>query len=817
MPWLAIAEYREPSEPIAALLDARPGSTLIVAPGGERAVILERPRRPSIVDLARPSLHLAGLRFDARTLTPPPSEPPGRSRPSNRPPPGSLLPPRELQGGFENPRLVALDAESVDVPFDDLPKQARLLHPMWSPDGKHLALTVVLNDRSELWVSSSNKASSMRLTSRPINSVAGWPCRWRPDSTGLLCRSVASSNAVPDRSEVPDGPMIQQHSGDPAPTRTYQGMLKSPHDEALLAHYLNVQLIDVALTGRVREVGQPGLHVSAEYSPDGRYILVKTQRPPFSYVVPLDRFAATWSVWNPRGEVVHEFAELPLAEQIPIGRDSVRTGARITAWRSDADATLYWVAAADGGDAKADADVRDELFLLAAPFNGMPVKLAQLSQRFLSVQWSGDDFAIVWDDWWENRNRRAFIYRPGTPDDPPRKLFDFSIQDAYADPGAPMMMTNASGFSVLYRSTNADTQLLLAGFGATPAGDQPFLRRFDVATEDIEVLWQSQPPHYEETVSVLSESPLRLVIQRESQQSPPAFWLHADGQASPRRLTNPPNPYPALEGVQSEMLRYQRSDGVWLTAHLYLPSGYSAEDGPLPAVLWAYPLEYRDAAEAGQVSGSPYRFPTVSLRSMVPWLTAGYVIMDNVSMPIVGEGDAQPNDTFVEQLVASAAAAIDEGVRRNIVDPNRVAIAGHSYGAFMTAHLLAYSDLFRTGIARSGAYNRSLTPFGFQREERTVWEAPDLYRRMSPFMQADKINEPLLLIHGADDENSGTHPLQSERLFAALKGLGGDARLVMLPLEGHSYLARESVLHQAAEISDWLAEHLGDTVPTETN
>ena len=472
---------------------------------------------------------------------------------------------------------------------------------------------------------------------------------------------------------------------------------------------------------------------------------------------------------------MHEFAELPLAEQIPIGRDSVRTGARIAAWRSDADATLYWVAAADGGDAKADADVRDELFLLAAPFNGMPVKLAQLSQRFLSVQWSGDDFAIVWDDWWENRNRRAFIYRPGTPDDPPRKLFDFSIQDAYADPGAPMMMTNASGFSVLYRSTNADTQLLLAGFGATPAGDQPFLRRFDVATEDIEVLWQSQPPHYEETVSVLSESPLRLVIQRESQQSPPAFWLHADGQASPRRLTNPPNPYPALEGVQSEMLRYQRSDGVWLTAHLYLPSGYSAEDGPLPAVLWAYPLEYRDAAEAGQVSGSPYRFPTVSLRSMVPWLTAGYVIMDNVS------------------------------------------IAGHSYGAFMTAHLLAYSDLFRTGIARSGAYNRSLTPFGFQREERTVWEAPDLYRRMSPFMQADKINEPLLLIHGADDENSGTHPLQSERLFAALKGLGGDARLVMLPLEGHFYLARESVLHQAAEISDWLAEHLGDTVPTETN
>ena len=712
---------------------------------------------------------------------------------------------------------MTLDTEAAAIPLDDLPGDARLLHPMWSPDGRHLALTVVLDDRSELWVLSAGKATSRRLTTRPLNSVAGWPCRWRPDSAGLLCRSVVSSDAVPVRSTIPGGPMVQQHSGNPAPTRTYQGLLRGPHDEALLAHYLKVQLIDVALSGRVREVGPPGLHVSGEYSPDGQYILVKTQRPPFSYVVPLERFAAAWSVWDRKGNAVHELAELPLAEQIPIGRDSVRTGNRVVAWRSDADATLYWVAAADGGDAKTDADVRDELFLLAAPFNGLPVKLAQLSQRFLSVQWSDDDFAIVWDDWWQSRNRRAFIYRPGTPNNAPRKLFDFSIQDAYADPGMPLMTTNASGYSVLYRSTNAELHILLEGFGATPAGDQPFLRRFDVATRTVETLWQSSPPNYEETVALLSESPLRLVVQRESKHSPPSYWLHANDRATPRKLTNPPNPYPALDGVHSEMLRYQRSDGVWLTANLYLPRGYSAQDGPLPAVLWAYPLEYRDAAEAGQVSGSPHRFPTVSLRSMVPWLTAGYAIMDNVSMPIVGEEDAQPNDTFVEQVVASAAAAIDEGVRRKVIDPNRVAIAGHSYGAFMSAHLLAYSDLFRAGIARSGAYNRTLTPFGFQREERTVWEAPDLYWRMSPFMQADRINEPLLLIHGENDENSGTHPLQSERLFSAMKGLGKNARLVMLPLEGHSYLARESVLHQAAEISDWLAQHLGDTVPTELN
>jgi dipeptidyl aminopeptidase/acylaminoacyl peptidase len=330
-------------------------------------------------------------------------------------------------------------------------------------------------------------------------------------------------------------------------------------------------------------------------------------------------------------------------------------------------------------------------------------------------------------------------------------------------------------------------------------------------------MWRSAAPFYEEPVAVLDVAPLRFVTLREAPQSPPTYVLHLPESGAARLLDNPPDPYPSLAGMQSELLRYQRSDGVWLTAHLYLPAGYTAADGPLPAILWAYPLEFRSAEDAGQVTGSPYRFPVVSLRSVLPWITAGYAVMDEVSMPVVGEGDNEPNDTYVEQIVASATAAIDEGVRRGAIDPHRVAIAGHSYGAFMAANLLANSDLFRAGIARSGAYNRTLTPFGFQREERTVWDAPDLYARMSPFMQADRINEPLLLIHGSDDENSGTHPLQSERLFAALKGLGKESRLVMLPLEGHSYLARESVLHQAAEISAWLQRYVRDVEPPETD
>ena len=168
------------------------------------------------------------------------------------------------------------------------------------------------------------------------------------------------------------------------------------------------------------------------------------------------------------------------------------------------------------------------------------------------------------------------------------------------------------------------------------------------------------------------------------------------------------------------------------------------------------------------------------------------------------------HDTFLEQIVAAAQAAIDKAASMGVADPERVGVGGHSYGAFMTANLLAHCDLFGTGVARSGAYNRTLTPFGFQAERRPLWEAPEIYFKVSPFMHADKIDEPLLLIHGMMDNNSGTYPMQSERLYAAIKGNGGSARLVMLPAESHGYRARESVLHVLAEMIDWFDRHLKD-------
>jgi dipeptidyl aminopeptidase/acylaminoacyl peptidase len=307
-----------------------------------------------------------------------------------------------------------------------------------------------------------------------------------------------------------------------------------------------------------------------------------------------------------------------------------------------------------------------------------------------------------------------------------------------------------------------------------------------------------------------------VLTRRESVQEPPNYFYHNLEKNRTVQLTGFPHPTPQLKGITKELIRYNRDDGLKLTARLYLPDGYTTADGPLPMVMWAYPREYKSADAAGQVTDSPYRFIRTSWSSPVVWLLRGYAVLDYPSMPIIGEGDEEPNDSFIEQLVAGAKAAIDEVVRRGVADPERIAIGGHSYGAFMTANLLAHSDLFRAGIARSGAYNRSLTPFGFQSEDRTFWEAPETYFAMSPFMHADKVDEPILLIHGEADNNSGTYPMQSERFYNALKGHGAICRLVMLPHESHGYRARESALHVLYETDRWLEKYVKNAGPRKT-
>jgi dipeptidyl aminopeptidase/acylaminoacyl peptidase len=546
-------------------------------------------------------------------------------------------------------------------------------------------------------------------------------------------------------------------------------------------------------------------------SPDGRWILATVLHRPFSYRVPHDRFPHRIEVWDAAGKLARLVADNPLAEEVPILFSAVPTGPRDPAWRGDADATVCWLEALDGGEPARAADLRDEVRCLAAPFERAPRRLIAVEYRLAGVRWSSGKLALVSEWWWDNRKTRTHVVAPDDPAAKPRVLWDRSFEDRYSDPGEPLTRLSPRGTELLLVSGGGS--LLLSGRGASPEGDRPFLDRLELASGKSTRLWRSEAPYYEQVFDAVDDDARRVLTLREALAEPPQVYLRGlPGKLE--RLTSYPHPTPALARVQKRQLRYKRADGVDLTGMLYLPPGHDpGKHGRLPVLLWAYPQEYKSAAAAGQVKDSPYRFARIGYWGPLFALTQGFAVLDNPSFPIVGEGDAEPNDTYREQLVAGARAAVDELVRIGVGDRGRMAIGGHSYGAFTTANLLAHSDLFRAGIARSGAYNRTLTPFGFQAEQRTFWQAQQTYMEMSPFTHAEKIDEPILLIHGQADNNSGTYPIQSERLFEALQGVGGVARLVMLPAESHGYRARESVLHQLWEMVGWLEKHVKSAPP----
>lgn len=398
-------------------------------------------------------------------------------------------------------------------------------------------------------------------------------------------------------------------------------------------------------------------------------------------------------------------------------------------------------------------------------------------------------------------------FQPASPDKSPETIFDRSFEDRYNDPGSFVSKPNKWGKNVLLTGNNGKT-LYLTGAGASPEGDRPFIDSFDLNTKKNKRLWRSQAPYYETVVSVIDIEKNTVLTRREGKKVQPDYFIRDLKKGKLKQISHFPHPYPTLKDVEKQMIKYKRDDGLELTGDLYLPPGYKKSDGPLPVFMWAYPQEFKSRSAAGQVTDSPYRFIRLYSSSPLLWLTRGYAVLDDPKIPIVGEGEEEPNDTYVKQLVAGAKAAIDKLVEMGIADRNRVAIGGHSYGAFMTANLLSHSRLFAAGIARSGAYNRTLTPFGFQSEERTFWEAPEVYFKMSPFMHVQNVKDPLLLIHGEADNNSGTFPIQSKRYYHALKGHGATVRLVMLPFESHGYRARESVMHVAWETYEWLEKYV---------
>ena len=772
--------YREPDPVLVKIIDAPPPPDTRLSPDREWVLLLESDSLPSIAELAEEELRLAGMRINPRTNGP------SRTRP------------------WSGLKVLRLD-DPAERPVTGLPEDPRIGNVAWSPDSRRVAFTHTTSAGIELWVAELASGQARQLLGPRLNLTAREAPRWLADSRSLLCALVPDERGPrPEATRVPVGPVIQENLGRTTPARTYQDLLKNAHDEVLFEHFFTAQLARVDLDGQVTSLGEPGILWRFDPSPDGEYVLVETLHRPFSYLVPASRFPERIEVWDREGRLVRQIADLPLRDEIPIAFGSVATGPRRVEWRADAAATLLWTEALDGGDAAREAEERDRLSLLAAPFEDAPVPLATLSLRYRGITWGDGELALVEERWRKTRKLRTWRVRPDDPGAPPQLVFERSYEDRYADPGAPVTTTNRSGRRVIQRSADGSA-IFVIGQGASPDGDRPFLDRLDLESLKTERLFRSEAPFYERPVQPLDGTPRRLLTSRESPDEPPNLFLRNLQDGSLTRVTTFPHPTPQLLGVQKELIRYRRDDGVDLTATLHLPKGYSpGTDGPLPTVLWAYPVEFKSADAAGQVAGSPYRFDRVGWWSPLLWLTQGFAVLDDPTMPIVGEGDEEPNDTYVEQLVASARAAVDEVVRRGVADRERLAIGGHSYGAFMAANLLAHSDLFAAGIARSGAYNRTLTPFGFQAEERKLWEALDVYIAMSPFMHAAEVNEPLLLIHGEADPNSGTFPMQSERFYSALKGLGGTARLVMLPHESHGYRARESVLHMLWETQRWL-------------
>lgn len=776
--------YQLPPKPLADLVNTPPTPAISPDSRGQYVLVLERAANPSIAELSQPELRLAGVRMN-----------PANNGPSR-------------QSYLTGLRLRKL-SDTTTTPVRGLPAGALISQISWSPDDRRVAFLNHSDDKVELYVMDVATATARRLTDRPVNALFGGGYSWVADGSLLVKALVAGRPAAPTPDRVPPGPVVQQNMGTKGQAPTYQDLLKNPADERTFEYYANAQLLRISPQGQVQEIGKPMLLTDMSASPDGRYVLTESIHRPFSYLVPLYYFPTKVELFAITGQPIKVVHDNPLVENAPWGSDATVPHPRSHSWRADAPATLCWVEARDGGDPRRKVAVRDEVMMLEAPFTAEPRSLYASRLRFAGIQWGDATRALVTERWWQNRRSLTRLLNPTAPADT-LTVFDRSFEDRYSDPGRPTTRPNQYGREVLDLLPSGELYYLNAT-GASPEGDRPFVSLVNLKTRQSRIVWRSEAPYFEMPVTMLNSQQGLLLTRREALEESPNYFLRS--LASPKKngpvqVTFFPNPYPQLRGIHKQVLRYKRTDGTDLTATLYLPAGYKKEDGPLPTLLWAYPAEFKSKDAASQVSGSPYRFNAISYWGAPAFVTMGYAVLDNASIPIIGEGSKEPNDTYVEQLVSSAKAAIDEGVKLGVVDARRVGVGGHSYGAFMTANLLTHSNLFRAGIARSGAYNRTLTPFGFQNEQRTYWQAPQVYNTMSPFMNADKMKTPLLLIHGEADNNTGTFPIQSERYYNALKGMGATVRFVLLPYESHGYAARESLLHMLWEMNNWLDRYV---------
>jgi dipeptidyl aminopeptidase/acylaminoacyl peptidase len=768
--------YKLPPREVIDIVDAPPTPSVSMSPAGDTMALVARESMPSIAYISEPILRIAGMRitpsFNSRQVL-------------------------SFATGLSFKDMKTGVLRKVALP-DGFKFAAGMGGLAWSPDGARVALLRYVEGGVELWSVDVKTAAAKALTPAVVNAVLGG-VDWMPDGRRLIITLVPDGRGpAPVAPRVPVGPEIQVSGGKEAKVATYQDLLKNAFDEVLFDYYATSQTACVdAATGDIRKIGKAGVYDAVSAAPSMEYLLVSRIKRPYSYALPADGFAHSMEVWDMDGGLVKVLADLPTEEGVPI--NGVPKGPRGVNWMTHKPATLIWTEALDDGDPKKTVPFRDRYVALDAPFTGEPKELLKLQERAAGLQYfATPGKALASQSEWKRSWRTTFLVDLADPAAAPVKVWDLSARDSYKNPGRPVTTSLKTGERVILQDKD---WIYLSGAGSSPQGDHPFLDRMNIRTLKVERLWQCQDPAYESFVDFAGASRTKLITSYETKTDPPNYCLYDLKTKKRTALTDFKDPAPQLTGIKKQRITYKRTDGLELSGTLYLPPGY--KDGTrLPVVVWAYPMEYDSAATAGQVRGSVNRFTFFRGTSQLFFVTQGYAVLDNAEMPVVG-GPETVNDTFVPQIVSNAEAAIRKLDEMGVGDPKRVGVGGHSYGAFMTANLLAHCDLFAAGIARSGAYNRTLTPFGFQSERRTLWEAPDTYIKMSPFMHAHKINEPILLIHGMADNNSGTFPIQSERLFAALKGFGATSRFVYLPYESHGYSARESVLHVLAEMFEW--------------
>lgn len=775
--------YQKPSKEILELVDAPLAPAVLMDDDYENMILLYRNTYKTISELSEDELRLGGLRINPKTNI------------------GSRT------TYYNNVKVRKLSGKSL-LDVQGLPANPRLANFSWSPDQKKIAMTNTTTDGVEVWVLHISDAKAVKLTKAKVNANMRDVINWFEDSNSMLVKMLSKERKelINTAQATPTGPTISTNDGKKAQNRTYQDLLKNKNDEHNFEQLALAELYKVDLNGNTSPWMGSAMYGTISFSPDGEYVMITTIKKPFSYLVPYRRFPSETSIYTKSGEKVQTVVEVPLIEDLPKGFMAARQGKRSFSWRSDKPSTLVYVEALDGGDPKNEVACRDEVFTLEAPFNGTPKSIIKTKNRFRYMQWGNDNLALAHDFWWNTRNIKSYVFNPSDSDQEPKIISDRNYQDVYSDPGNPVTKRNQYGSYVLVLDGD---HIFTMGDGFSKEGKFPFVDKLNLKTQKKSRLYQSKLTSKLEDLRDYDVKNNRLLVRIESKNEYPNYYFRNVRNGKAKQITNFQNPFESIQNVHKEVVSYKRDDGLDLTGTLYLPVGYDkTKKEKMPMILWAYPREFKDKSSASQSTQNPNEFTYPYWGSPLYWVTKGYVVLDDAAFPIIGEGDEEPNDTFRKQLVANAKAAIDAVDNMGYIDRDRVAVGGHSYGAFMVANLLSHSNLFAAGVARSGAYNRTLTPFGFQSEERNYWEAPEIYYTMSPFMHADKMKTPLLLIHGEADNNSGTYPMQSERYFNALKGLGATVRLVMLPKESHGYRAKESILHLLWEQDQWLEKYV---------